>query len=92
MTFLKAAAVSISTLALAAPAWAFPDKPVQIVVPFAPGGAGDVFARVFVAAINDNNLLSQPIRIEGADLVIDSVSVPATANFGDTVPVTWTVG
>ena len=32
----------------------YPERPVEIVVPFAPGGAGDVFARIFVNAINEN--------------------------------------
>ncbi|MCB1395784.1 MAG: tripartite tricarboxylate transporter substrate binding protein [Rhodobacter sp.] len=51
-------------LMLGGPALAeFPERPVEIVVPFAPGGAGDVFARIFVNAINENNLLPQPVVV-----------------------------
>lgn len=38
-----------------------------------------------------NNLLSRPIRIEGADLIIESITAPAAAQFGDEIQVQWTV-
>lgn len=38
-----------------------------------------------------NNVLSRPLRIEGADLVVDSVAVTAAAEFGDDVEISWTV-
>ena len=41
-------------LMLGGPALAeFPERPVEIVVPFAPGGAGDVFAGVLAAHWRD---------------------------------------
>ena len=42
---------------------AYPQRPVEIVVPFAAGGGSDVFARMVEAAINDHQLLSQPVFI-----------------------------
>lgn len=88
MKHMKLTAVLASSLALATPAFAFPDKPVQIVVPFAPGGAGDVFARVFVTAINDNNLLSQPMIVvnkPGGGTTIGSGEVKNAAPDGHTI-------
>lgn len=38
-----------------------------------------------------NNLLSRPLRIEGADLVVDAVTVAANAEFGDDIEISWTV-
>lgn len=56
-------AAAIATVS-AQPVFAeFPEKPIEVVVPFAPGGAGDIFARVFVNTINENNYLSQPMVV-----------------------------
>jgi subtilase family serine protease len=52
--------------------------------------AGD---QVFEGTHEDNNTAatSQAIQVQGADLVVDSVTAPAAAVFGDTIQVTWTV-
>jgi tripartite-type tricarboxylate transporter receptor subunit TctC len=41
---------------------AFPDKPIRVIVPFAPGGATDVIARVVGKRVSE--LLGQPVLIE----------------------------
>ena len=54
----------VSTMALStdgAPA-AFPERPVTLVVPFAPGGANDIVARIIQQPLSD--ALGQPIIIE----------------------------
>ena len=46
------------------PVWgAWPEKPVKVIVPFKAGGTSDQTARVFQAAMKENNLLSQPVTI-----------------------------
>ncbi|MDA0349727.1 MAG: tripartite tricarboxylate transporter substrate-binding protein [Verrucomicrobia bacterium] len=41
----------------------YPQKPIQVVVPFNPGGASDTFARIFQKAVNDYDLMPQPLVI-----------------------------
>jgi tripartite-type tricarboxylate transporter receptor subunit TctC len=54
-----AAALVTGTSAMA---WE-PTKPIEIIVPFPPGGSSDQMARTIQAAIQKNNLVSQPIII-----------------------------
>ena len=54
------AATMLSAAALAA--WE-PTRPIEIIVPFPPGGSSDQMARTMQAAIQKNNLVKQPIII-----------------------------
>jgi putative tricarboxylic transport membrane protein len=57
---LAVAAWTLSTSAFAA--WE-PTKPIEIIVPFPPGGSSDQMARTVQAALQKNNLVKQPIII-----------------------------
>jgi putative tricarboxylic transport membrane protein len=57
------AAAVLSGGALASPVQAWPEKPIKVIVPFAPGGTSDQVARIFQRAIQENKLLAQPITV-----------------------------
>jgi tripartite-type tricarboxylate transporter receptor subunit TctC len=57
------AAVVLGGGALAGPAQAWPEKPIKVIVPFAPGGTSDQVARIFQRAIQENKLLPQPVTV-----------------------------
>jgi tripartite-type tricarboxylate transporter receptor subunit TctC len=61
-TGLIAAAGALLVSASAALAWE-PTKPIEIIVPFPPGGSSDQMARTIQAAIQKNVLVKQPIII-----------------------------
>ncbi|WP_181408051.1 tripartite tricarboxylate transporter substrate binding protein [Pararhizobium mangrovi] len=50
----KLAIVLAATAAATTSAWAFPDRPIQLIVPFSPGGGSDVAARVFQTCLKDH--------------------------------------
>jgi tripartite-type tricarboxylate transporter receptor subunit TctC len=62
-SLLSACALAIGALtALASPAWAdadYPNRPVQLVIPFPPGGATDVVGRLIGKTLGDK--LGQPV-------------------------------
>lgn len=64
-TLVKLALGALMSLgaATAASAADWPEKPIKLVVPFKAGGTSDQVGRMIQAAIQDNDLLSQPITI-----------------------------
>src|SRR5262249_57662890 len=60
--FAAAVRVAALLLATATAASAFPERPIKIVVPFTPGGAVDVVARILAPKLGD--LLGPPVIIE----------------------------
>jgi tripartite-type tricarboxylate transporter receptor subunit TctC len=56
-------AAGIGFLPTVASAQDYPDRPIRVIVPFAPGGITDLTARTFARAISDEKLLPQPITV-----------------------------
>ena len=56
--------ILVCALALVSPASAqdFPSKPIRIIVPFGPGGGGDIVGRIFGQALQEK--LGQPVVVE----------------------------
>lgn len=64
MTLSKFIAASLlAAAALPAQAQDWPTRPIDIVVPFGAGGSSDLVARSFAAAIQEEDLLSQPLSV-----------------------------
>ena len=66
----------------------YPNRPIKIVVPFAPGGSSDTLARIIKRAVEENKLLPQPLVIinrGGAGGTIGSRSVKNAAPDGYTM-------
>lgn len=58
---LAAAAVALLGAGTVEAAW--PEKPIKVIVPFQAGGTSDTVTRAFQAAIEENDILDQPITI-----------------------------
>jgi tripartite-type tricarboxylate transporter receptor subunit TctC len=57
------AVATFGTMALPNGAEAFPDKPIRVIVGFAPGGRTDTVARLLAAKIEEQGLLPQPLVV-----------------------------
>jgi tripartite-type tricarboxylate transporter receptor subunit TctC len=62
LALLTTLALACAALPLSASAQTWPSKPIRIVVPFAPGGAIDVMARLLAAKLQDS--LKTPVIVE----------------------------
>ena len=66
----------------------YPEKPITLVIPFAPGGESDFFGRELQKAIRDHQLLPQDIviqNVKGAGATIGSGRVRRADNDGYTM-------
>ena len=78
-----------AVLALAAPAWAFTNKPVRIVVPAPPGGTMDIVARALADQLSAQ--IGQPVIVDnkpGAGGIIAAQALLAAPADGQTIMVT----
>jgi tripartite-type tricarboxylate transporter receptor subunit TctC len=81
---LAAATLLLPAIAHAQPRW--PDRPLRMVVPWAPGGGSDTLARLLATPMSQN--LGQPVVVEnraGAGAVIGSEAVMRSAPDGTTL-------
>jgi hypothetical protein len=86
--------VALAVMGVAAPSWAagYPDKPIQLIMPYAAGGSTDLLARVLQGATFDEKRMAQEaakgfstatdladmlVRSNAVDLVvIHAISLP----------------
>lgn len=90
MRFVKRLlAATLTSVVFAAPAWAqgaYPNKPVKIVVGFAPGGAADVLTRIIATGLSKQ--LNQQVIVEnkpGADGILSAQAVQSAPPDGYTL-------
>lgn len=62
MTFTRRAALALALAAAPGLAWAFPDKPVTLIIPFAAGGSTDVVGRIVAERMSQ--ALGQQVLVE----------------------------
>ncbi len=71
------AAVCLMALASVACAQAYPSKPIQLVVAFAPGGAGDIVARLVAKKMGES--MGQQVLVDNRPIPVAAVSAVAHA-------------
>lgn len=79
--FLQSSAALIAAPALHVRAASWPDKPLQIIVPFPPGGTSDVIARLITAPLGE--LLKTTVVVEnktGANGAVGTSAVAQSSN------------
>jgi len=82
-TILKALAFALFSVTAAAQ---YPDKPIRLIVPFPPGGAAELGARIFATPLSES--LGQPVVVEtraGADGAIAADAAMKAAPDGYTL-------
>ncbi|MBC8354043.1 MAG: tripartite tricarboxylate transporter TctB family protein [Planctomycetes bacterium] len=76
---LRVALLAFSFIAFAGTVGAdYPDRPIHLIVPFGPGGGSDTYARALKQAIEDHEMLPQPlviVNVKGAGATIGSRQV-----------------
>lgn len=89
-SLLAGAALALGSLMLGGPSYAqdYPTRPIQMIVPYAPGGQGDITARLIAEHLGP--ALGQPVVVEnrpGANGTIGGAFVAASAPDGYTLEV-----
>ncbi len=61
LSVLAAAGIAIGATGVSAAEW--PERPIKVIVPFKAGGSSDLVARSFSTAIDEGDILSQPVTV-----------------------------
>src|SRR3954454_851022 len=83
--FLRRGSLSLAAATLPVPAFAFPDRPIRLIVPFSPGGATDVVGRLWAERMKSK---FGPVVAEnkgGGGGVIGATEVARSAPSGETL-------